>query len=1013
MNHFRVLVFILFFTFSGPHLTWGQKSLENQISDSLTSIVNKYSFVGKVAISTLIINDKNEKILIRANDRLSYIPFREENVQQIYRAIRSVLPSKYSSYDISCQTDSKSIEELIPNFFRSTVSDELRKFKTFASSPPLVSSISRLFGISSGLQNRHIALWQSHGWHYDQKDRRWEWQRARILETVEDLYTQSYVLPYLLPMLENAGATVLLPRERDTQLKEIIVDNDTKNDESKYKEHNDRNSWKRGDSCGFGHTKKFYLQGENPFCLGSYRKNYTVSDETETSSAEWFPHFSESGRYAVYVSYKTEPNSVTDARYTVYHQGVKTNFSVNQTMNGGTWLYLGHFYFEKGKLSQNKIVLTNWSSQDDKIVTADAVKIGGGMGNIARSPQIKTIVQKDRPLASSDTMRIKLENVYTPEVSKYPRFAEGARYWLQWAGAPDSVYSYNKGANDYTDDFQSRGLWVNYLIGGSVLAPDLKGLGIPIDMALAFHTDAGMTKNDSIIGTLGIFSVPNSDKKTIYRNGVSRWAARDLTDIVQTQVVNDIQKQFSPEWTRRNLWNKSYSESRVPEVPTMIMELLSHQNFADMRYGHDPRFKFAVGRAVYKGILKYLNSANGTDYVIQPLPIHQFSCHFKEKQKIELKWLPTFDSLETTANAERYVVYTKIDEGSFDNGIVVNNPSYIQNIQVGKIYSYKITAINKGGESFDSETLSAYRAPNEKGEVLIINGFDRISAPGNFSIDSTYAGFLSEEEPGVPYISDISYTGKQYEFNRNEPWLDDDAPGFGASYANYETKEIAGNTFDYPYLHGQAIKPHGYSFVSCSLQSIIKGDIEMTDFKIVDLILGKQKQTCIGNAKKTPEFKTFPLALQQKIKMFCDKGGCLFLSGSFIASDACQGPDSQPQDKKFIENVLKYKLRTGKGSLGGKVKIVNSPYADFKKLEIDYYNEPNEISYFVNAPDAIETNDINGYTICRYAENNFSAGIAYAGNYKICAMGFPFETIQSEKDRIKLMDNILLFFSSL
>ena len=34
----------------------------------------------------------------------------------------------------------------------------------------------------------------------------------------------------------------------------------------------------------------------------------------------------------------------------------------------------------------------------------------------------------------------------------------------------------------------------------------------------------------------------------------------------------------------------------------MLLELLSHQNFADMRYGSDPRFKFLVSRAIYKGI---------------------------------------------------------------------------------------------------------------------------------------------------------------------------------------------------------------------------------------------------------------------------------------------------------------------------------------------------------------------------------------------------------------------------
>lgn len=34
------------------------------------------------------------------------------------------------------------------------------------------------------------------------------------------------IIPYLIPMLENAGANVFTPRERDTQKQEVIVDND-------------------------------------------------------------------------------------------------------------------------------------------------------------------------------------------------------------------------------------------------------------------------------------------------------------------------------------------------------------------------------------------------------------------------------------------------------------------------------------------------------------------------------------------------------------------------------------------------------------------------------------------------------------------------------------------------------------------------------------------------------------------------------------------------------------------
>ena len=103
------------------------------------------------------------------------------------------------------------------------------------------------------------------------------------------------------------------------------------------------------------------------------------------------------------------------------------------------------------------------------------------------------------------------------EISGYPRFTEAARYWMQWAGIPDTIYSDSQGKNDYTDDYRSRGKWVNYLCGGSSLNPKEKGLNIPIDLAFAFHSDAGTTPNDSIVGTLGIFFTDVYDKRGAWR----------------------------------------------------------------------------------------------------------------------------------------------------------------------------------------------------------------------------------------------------------------------------------------------------------------------------------------------------------------------------------------------------------------------------------------------------------------------------------------------------------------
>jgi len=1006
-----IFIVVLFLLGINPAI-YGQKNLENQISDSLTAIVNSYTSVGKINLSDFQLNTKSGSLFIVANEKMAYMPFRPDNVKRIYNAIRSVLPAKYAGFTISCHVDNKNIDELIPNFYKTNNSDIRNHFSVPQLASPLVSNLSRPFDILSGLKNRHIALWQSHGKYFDQKQVRWEWQRARVMQTVEDLYTQSYVLPFLVPMLENAGANVLLPRERDTQINEVIVDNDINNDPSRYREHNDRKSWKKEEG-GFANTKKFYLQGENPFSLGTYKTIPTVADINELSSAEWCPSFPESGRYAVYVSYKTLENSASDAHYNVYHRGIKTEFKINQNLNGGTWLYLGHFYFDKGRNNLNKVQLTNYSTEDGKAITADAVKFGGGMGNIARSPNEVAFAVSSK---SSDSLNIVDQNaptpIYEPEISHYPRYTEGARYWLQWAGVPDSVYSRSKGVNDYTDDFQSRGFWVNYVTGGSSVLPNTNGLHVPLDLAMAFHSDAGTTANDSIIGTLGICTVQNTIGKTVFENGTSRWASRDLADIIQTQIVTDVRKQFAPEWTRRGLWNKSYSESRVPEVPTMLLELLSHQNFADMRYGLDPRFRFTVSRSIYKGMLKYLSVANKTDYVVQPLPVEQFSCRFIEKNKIELHWVVVCDSLEPTATADQFVMYTRIDDGDFDNGVLINSNRAIATVQTGKIYSFKVVAVNKGGQSFPSEILSAYRAPSEKGEVMIVNGFDRLSAPASFALDSTYAGFYNEKDAGVPYMSDISFVGRQYEFKRSKPWVDDDAPGFGASHADYEMKEIAGNTFDYPFIHGKAIKAAGYSFVSASVKAVTGGDIDLTQFKVVDIILGEQKQTFVGNAKKAPEFKTFPLALQQSIQRYCSNGGNLLLSGAYIGSDMYENAKPIREDRLFLENVLKYKFRTSQASVSGNVKMVSSPFRQLKKTELTYFNQPNSMSYFVGSPDAIEPTGEGSFTICRFSENNLSAGVAYSGIYKTCAFGFPFETVRCEKERAKLMDSVLQFFSA-
>lgn len=1004
-----ILCFFAMMSFSLGAEEISDSCLMKSISDSLT-VYYKKQLSGSTSVKRIYLNKERDTLTVKMDDNLAYLTIKEIDVKNMYACIQKQMPDSLRKCVLSIISDGQRLEELVPNVYRlQEQKDRNRLFSNNENHISLVKRISEPFKIKSGLQDKHIALWQSHGLYYEQKLARWEWQRARMFQTVEDLYPQSYVLPYLVPMLENAGANVLLPRERDYHNIEVIVDNDTSRFGSEYKETNGSESWLQGEGSGFAEKKTVYLDGENPFTEGSFRQTKTIHKGKE-SIAEWIPDMPDKGNYAVYVSYKTLPNSSEDALYTVYHLGEKTEFIVNQKMGGSTWIFLGTFTFDKGKNDSCKITLSNRSNKKGDVVTADAVKIGGGMGNIARCPNAEGImVGTSKHLKGDDiaqSIKPQIPIHFSPEVSGYPRYTEGSRYWLQWAGIPDSVYSRAHFLNDYSDDFQSRGFWVNYIAGGSAVLPGQQGLNIPVDLALAFHTDAGTTENDSIIGTLGIYMTHHN--KELFENGQSRMSSRDLTTLVMDQVVNDIRAVYEPKWTRRAMRNSSYSEARVPNVPTMLLELLSHENFADMRYGLDPRFRFTVSRAIYKGMLKFIAGQYGYKYVVQPLPVSGFSTRFSDKNKVELQWSAVSDSLEPTATPAKYVVYTRIDNGDFDNGQVMANTSCKLKIDNDKIYSFKITALNAGGESFSSEILSVCRKSEPKGSALIVNGFTRISAPESFATKDSVAGFVDFIDHGVPDKVQYNYVGSMYEFRRQIPWMDDDSPGFGGSNGDHETQVVAGNSFDFPFIHGQAIANAGYSFVSCSKESVCKGKVALKDYSVVDLILGKEKETVMARGAKPAEFKTFPLEIQHAISDYCLGGGNILITGAYVGTDLWDNPRATKAERDWATKTLKFIWRNDAGAVTGRFKSVASPFDSFKG-NYNYFNELNSDSYVVERPDAIEPADSDSYTIFRYSENNLSAGVAYKGAYSSCVLGIPFEAVKPEK-RDNLMKSILAFF---
>ena len=163
MKSTRTFFITLFFISSLPQITLSQyisQELCTAIGHVIDSLARKEIAVGEIKIESGSIDDKNIKLF--ANDNCSYIPFREENVACIYREVGSRLPQELAQHHLQIYTDGHLIEELIPPFFRKKENKKMLSF-TNKVDKPLITNVSRVYTPTKGLNNRHIALWQSHG----------------------------------------------------------------------------------------------------------------------------------------------------------------------------------------------------------------------------------------------------------------------------------------------------------------------------------------------------------------------------------------------------------------------------------------------------------------------------------------------------------------------------------------------------------------------------------------------------------------------------------------------------------------------------------------------------------------------------------------------------------------------------------------------------------------------------------------------------------------------------------
>lgn len=848
----------------------------------------------------------------------------------------------------------------------------------------------------AGLVGRHLVVSPSHGWTWH-REGRWQYQRARLFTTVEDQLPMSFINPFLIPMLENAGAVVFSARERDFQTAEVIVDNDGADLGSTF---TTTGTWKTIEGAGWrGGRPALVSMDVQPFELGT-----TMTSTSADAEATYTPEFPRTGHYGVTMAWRAAPTNSPAVPVLIRHRGGETRVLVNQQASGGTWVHLGFYEFDAGSNAATGSVVVRRegaapADANDPAATTisiDAVRFGGGMGNVAPGNAI----------------------------SGKPRYAEGALYWLHYAGAPAAITGIESPSEkhfgqNYWRDIAGRAEWPNYLFSAPNLrktdpVPPPRADAVPIDLMVNWHTDAGQD-DKGIVGTLAIYRLADQQGEVTFPDGRTRLLNRDLAAMVQDEILRTVRANYSSTWQRRALMEGNYGEARRPNVPTVLLELLAHQNVHDMQYGLDPRFRRDVSRAVYKACLRFVAASNNVEAVVTPLePTHLAARHLGDG-KVEVTWRAQLDEIEPTAVSTGFIVQRSDDGVAFDNGTYVTEATFTDDgVPAGQARYYRVIASNDGGVSMPSSVVGV-RWLADAEPVLVVDGFDRLAPPA--LVWSPQAqGFDRRVDPGVGYVATYGLVGDQYDFDPKSPWVNDlESPGHGASRNDHEGTLEPGNTFDHVRVMGATLTRLDRAFDSCTQAAFARAK---TSSKTIVWIAGRQRTTLPPRGmtetgmpdRMEPAFEVLTEASRKRLADHLAGGGRLLISGAYVGEDLTVGPLANRDSVRFARETLGILSATARPSSLQSV-VPHGDVATLADLGTVRYaadlQQPinlEETSYPVPTAEAYRRAGRGATVLLDHVE---SADAAAIRTRRTIVVGFPLETVVPVEKRDRLVKGLL------
>jgi len=535
------------------------------------------------------------------------------------------------------------------------------------SGPQIEPYVVRTTDFPRSLAGKTVYVSAGHGWQWN--GYAWRTQRPPYQDIIEDHNNAEAVDQYLIPYLEQAGATVIPVRERDWNTSRVIADND--------------------EAAVYAESGNWTTSVHPGYAEGTYRYAYAVNGAA-TAAATWTLDVPQTAEYALYAWVPPASDRIRDAHYTVHHAAGTSEVWLDQRIRQATWRYLGTFPFYAGTTTVVLDNATGFDTGGTEVVVADALRLGGG-----------TIDD----LAGIDTT--------APSAPNFPWWEVATFYYSQWMGM-DAPYG----------DVTARPIFARWNHAGvdeDALYISWHTNGYNGDNDLYWGTvsyrylyDEDYPAYDVTEGSPALQDAIHTELINDLRAG---WDP-DWRDLGQrARNLGEV----------RLLWDE-VAENRMPGV---LLEIAYHDHVEDANALKDPRFNQMAARAIYQGIVAYFKMRDNADLVALPEPPTHLRVQNQGGGTVHVAWSPSptdTDDLGGDA-ATGYRLYTSPDGFAWGDPLsVAGTETTLTGLVDGQTVFVKVTAVNDGGESFPTEVLGARVGADAP--LLIVNGYDKLNRFG-------------------------------------------------------------------------------------------------------------------------------------------------------------------------------------------------------------------------------------------------------------------------------------------